>query len=77
LGDVRVDLNATPGAEVRAESASGHISSEFPLSMKSNSSHGMLASGHVGHSKRTLRLTTDTGDIHLLRPMLEGFLQEL
>ena len=77
MGDVRVDLNTTPGAEVRAESASGHINSEFHLSMKCNSSHGMLASGRVGHSHRTLRLTTDTGDIHLLRPILEGIVQEL
>jgi Putative adhesin len=76
MGDVRVDLNSTPGAEVRAESVNGHISSEFPLSMRCNSNHGMLASGHVGHSRRTLRLTTDTGDIHLLRPILDQ-LQEL
>jgi hypothetical protein len=68
LGDVRVDLNATPGAEVHAESANGRVSSEFPLSLRCNGSHGMLASGHVGHSHRTLRLKTDAGDIHLERP---------
>jgi hypothetical protein len=77
LGDVRVDLSARPGAEVRAESTKGHVSSEFPLSVRSNSSHGMLASGHVGHSHRTLRLKTDAGDIHLVRPILDELLREL
>ncbi len=70
LGDVNVDLNAKPGAEVRAESAKGRVSSEFPLSLRCNSSHGMLASGRVGHSHRILRLKTDAGDIHLERQEL-------
>jgi hypothetical protein len=71
LGDVRVDLNSRQGAEVHAETANGRVSSEFPLSMRSNSGRGMLASGRVGHSHRILRLKTDAGDIHLERPMLE------
>lgn len=71
LGDVRVDLSARPGGEVHAETAQGRVSSEFPLSMRSNSGRGMLASGRVGHSHRILRLKTDAGDIHLERPMLE------
>lgn len=68
LGDVNVDLNSKPGAEVYAESATGHVSSQFPLALRCNSSHGMLASGRVGHSHRTLRLKTEAGDIHLERP---------
>src|SRR5271155_1149545 len=64
LGDVNVDLSTRLGAEVRAESAKGHVSSEFPLAVHSNPGHGMLVSGHVGHSHRTLRLKTDEGDIH-------------
>ncbi len=71
LGDVCVDLGITPGAEVRAESVKGLVSSDFPLSVKSNSGHGMLAFGRVGHSHRTLRLKTDAGDIHLERPAQE------
>jgi hypothetical protein len=71
LGDVNVDLNKNHGAEVRAESATGRVSSEFPLSLRCNSSHGMLAVGHVGRSHRILRLKTDSGDIHLERPMQE------
>lgn len=77
LGDVRVDLSAKPGAEVHAESAKGRVSSEFPLSLRCNASHGMLASGHVGHSHRMLRLKTDSGDIHLQHPMLEEMMREL
>jgi hypothetical protein len=71
LGDVNVDINASPGAEVHAASAKGQISSEFPLSLRCNSSHGMLASGRVGRSHRILRLKTDTGDIHLVRPIID------
>ncbi len=67
LGDVRVDLGARQGAEVHAESGKGHVSSEFPLSMRCNAGHGMLAVGRVGHSHRILRLKTDAGDIHLDR----------
>jgi hypothetical protein len=77
LGDVRVDLNATPGAEVHAESAKGRVSSEFPLSVRCNSGHGMLASGRVGRSHRILRLKTDAGDILLEHPILGELMQEL
>lgn len=77
LGDVSVDLSAKPGAEVFAESAKGRVSSEFPLSMRCNSSHGTLASGRVGRSHRILRLKTDAGDIHLVRPILDDMMREL
>lgn len=70
-GDVRVDLSQHPGAEVHAETANGRVSSEFPLSVRANPGHGMLAFGRVGHSHRVVRLKTDAGDIHLERPMLE------
>jgi hypothetical protein len=77
LGDVNVDLNSKPGAEVHAESAKGSVSSEFPLSMRCNSGHGMLASGRVGRSHRMLRLKTDVGNIHLVRPVIDDLLREL
>jgi hypothetical protein len=77
LGDVNVDLSTRLGAEVRAESSSGHVCSAFPLSLRSNSGHGVLASGRIGHSRRTLRLTTDAGDIHLERANLDESMQEL
>jgi Putative adhesin len=66
-GDVRVDMSASAGAEVRAETATGRVSSEFPLSMRCDHSRGHIASGHVGRSHRTLRLKTATGNIHLQR----------
>jgi hypothetical protein len=71
LGDVNVDLNSKPGAEVHAETVKGRVSSEFPLALRCNSSHGMLASGRVGRSHRILRLKTDAGDIHLARPAID------
>ena len=71
LGDVRVDLSARAGAEVHAETAKGRVSSEFPLSMRLNSGHGMMAFRRVGHSRRIVRLKTDEGDIHLQHPMME------
>lgn len=75
-GDVQVDLGRS-GADVHAESVKGRVRSEFPLSVKISPSHGMLASGRVGHSHRTLRLQTDAGDIRLERPSLNGSNQEL
>jgi hypothetical protein len=77
LGDVNVDLNSKPGAEVHAESTQGRVSSEFPLAVRCNSGHGMLASGRVGRSHRILRLKTDAGDIHLERPILNDMMREL
>jgi hypothetical protein len=77
LGDVNVDLSANRGAEVHAESAKGRVSSEFPLSLRCNSGHGMLASGRVGHPHRILRLKTDAGDIHLGHPVLDDMMREL
>jgi hypothetical protein len=66
-GDVSVDMSASLGAEVRAETATGIVSSEFPLAVHSDHIRGLLASGHVGHSHRMLRLKTGTGNIHLQR----------
>ena len=66
-GNVRVDMSTTHGGEVRAESAKGKVSSEFPLAMRSNPARGMLASGRVGHSRRMLRLQSAFGDIHVGR----------
>jgi hypothetical protein len=77
MGDVRVELSASMGADVRAESVRGHVSSEFPLSVRTNPCHGMQAFGRVGHSRRTMRLKTDAGDIHLAHPNLEELIREL
>jgi hypothetical protein len=66
-GNVSVDMNSSPGAEVRAETTTGRVNSEFPLAVRCDQSHGIFASGHIGHSRRTLRLKTASGDIHLQR----------
>lgn len=66
-GDVRVDMTDARGADVHAETADGEVQSEFPLAVHYDPSHGLMASGHVGHPRRTLRLKTAMGDIHLDR----------
>jgi hypothetical protein len=67
LGNVSVDMNPTVGAEVRAETAMGQVSSDFPLQLKSDHNHGLYASGHFGRGRRTVRMTTGTGNIYLER----------
>lgn len=67
LGDVNVEMNPLPGAEVRAETAMGKVKSEFPLVTKCDSNHGQIASGHFGRSHHLVRLTTGTGNIRLER----------
>jgi hypothetical protein len=66
-GDVRVDMTDLRGADVHAETADGDVRSEFPLTLHYDLNHGVLASGRVGRSHRTLRLKTAMGDIHLDR----------
>jgi hypothetical protein len=67
LGDVSVDMNPAVGAEVRAETAMGQVTSDFPLQLKSDHNHGLFASGHFGHGRRTVRMKTGTGNIYLER----------
>lgn len=66
-GDVRVDMSASVGADVHAETATGRVNSEFPLAVRCDHSRGSVAWGHFGHSHRVLRLKTATGNIHLQR----------
>jgi hypothetical protein len=67
LGDVSVDMNPAVGAEVRAETAMGQVTSDFPLQLKSDHNHGLFASGHFGRGRRTVRMKTGTGNIYLER----------
>jgi hypothetical protein len=70
LGNVSVDMNPSLGADVRAETAMGRvIASDFPLQLKTDANHGLSASGHFGRSRRTVRMTTGTGNIYLERSM--------
>jgi hypothetical protein len=66
-GDVRVDMTDSQGADVRAETADGEVRTEFPLAVHYGPNHGLTASGRVGRSRRTMRLKTAMGDIHLDR----------
>jgi hypothetical protein len=70
-GDVSVDLNPHLGAEVRAETAMGQVSSDFPLQLRSDINRGLFASAHLGRARRTIRLKTAMGNIHLERAQHE------
>jgi putative adhesin len=67
LGDVTVDLDPSAGAEVRAETAMGRVSSEFPLTIRTDRDHGTQASAHFGNSHRVVRLKSSAGNIRLQR----------
>lgn len=68
LGDVSVEMSPSLGAEIRAETAMGRvITSDFPLQLRSDHNHGLFAFGHFGHSHRTVRMKTGTGNIYLER----------
>ena len=67
-GNVCVDMNPSVGADVHAETAMGRvIASDFPLQLKTDANHGLSASGRFGHSHRTVRMKTGTGNIYLER----------
>lgn len=63
-GDLSVEMSSA-GADVRAETATGELTSEFPLVIKEDRSRGTFAAGRIGRARRTLRLTTANGNIHL------------
>jgi hypothetical protein len=66
-GDVSFDMNPAKGAEVRAETTTGQVDSEFPLSIRCDRIRGLSASGHFGHSRRVVRLKSTNGNIRLQR----------
>ena len=66
-GDVTVDLDPSSGAEVRAETAMGRVSSEFPLTVRTDRDHKTLVSTHFGNSHRVVRLKSAAGNIRLQR----------
>jgi hypothetical protein len=67
LGDVTVDLDPSSGAEVRAETAMGRVSSEFPLTVRTDRDHGTQVSAHFGNSHRVVRVKSSAGNIRLQR----------
>ena len=65
-GDVSVEMNAS-GGDIRAETATGEVCSEFPLVIREGSTRGTYATGHIGHAHRIVRLKTGTGNIRVQR----------
>lgn len=66
-GDVSFEMNPAAGADLRAETATGELDSEFPLAIHLDRNRGLSASAHFGHSHRLVHLKTATGNIRLQR----------
>lgn len=64
-GDVSVDLDPSAGADLRAETASGDVCSDLPISVKQDREHGRFVAARIGHAHRVVRIKTNAGDIHL------------
>jgi hypothetical protein len=67
FGDVTVDLDPSSGAEVRGETAMGRVTSEFPLTVRTDRDHKTLVSTRFGNSHRVVRLKSGAGNIRLQR----------
>jgi len=61
-GDIRVALPNGANTSVRAETSSGRITSDFPLTVQEKRVNGV-----IGNGAGTLRLKTETGSIRLQR----------
>ncbi len=66
-GNVTVDLDPASGADVHLETAMGEVSSEFPISVRSDRDRGTFAWAHFGHSHRVIRMKSAAGNIRLQR----------
>ena len=67
-GDVSVKLPGNLDAEVKLSSLSGHLKTDFPLTIEeSKYGTGRKAAGRVGNGSRNLKISTVSGDVSLLR----------
>lgn len=67
-GDVRVRMPANLDAQVSMSTATGSIKTDFPLEVKEHGhGPGSEAHGQLGNSSRSLRLSTASGDVSLMR----------
>ncbi|MCI0666110.1 MAG: DUF4097 domain-containing protein, partial [Acidobacteria bacterium] len=65
-GNVRVMLPGNLDAEVKLSTMSGDLKTDFPLQIE-EIRHGRSASGRVGNGSRSLKLSTVSGGVSLLR----------
>jgi hypothetical protein len=67
-GDVNVKLPANLDGDVSMSSATGSIKTDFPIEVKeSRHGPGSQARGQLGSGARSIRLSTASGDVSLMR----------
>jgi hypothetical protein len=67
-GNVEVRLPGSLGAEVEMSTMSGHLETDFPITIeKREFGPGRSARGRVGDGSRTLRLSSVSGNVYLRR----------
>ena len=67
-GDVRVKLPSNVDADVSMSSATGSIKTDFPIEVKERRyGPGSEARGQLGNGSRSVRLSTASGDVSLMR----------
>lgn len=67
-GNVEVKLPGSLGAEVEMSTMSGHLETDFPITIeKREFGPGRSARGRVGDGSRTLKLSSVSGNVYLRR----------
>lgn len=64
-GSITLDLPKGASAEVRADTMNGHVTSDFPMTIKSSRHGGRRITGSIGSGGKDLFLSTTNGGIHL------------
>jgi DUF4097 and DUF4098 domain-containing protein YvlB len=64
-GSITLGLPRGASAEIRAETMNGHVTSDFPMAIKSSRHGGRRITGTIGSGGTDLFLSTTNGGIHL------------
>jgi hypothetical protein len=66
-GDVTVKAPAQLDADVEMSTASGSLTTDFPLTIDDREGHGRKAYGRLGKGTRPLKISTASGNVRLVR----------
>ncbi len=66
-GNVTVSVDPSDGADLHAETLSGGVRSDFPVTVKNDREHGTVVTARVGRSRRIVRVKSASGNIQVLR----------
>lgn len=66
-GDVTVRVPGALNAEVLMSTASGSVNTDFPLTIDDREGHGKKAYGHLGSGAISLKISTASGNVSLVR----------